>query len=178
MFFLTIVFGSLFLVESTIGKTGYYAMFLLLIISPIFNYFNNAIGFPIRLWLSELAGRVIQAVGKKTEVIGNLIIVNGSEFSVDPACAGLQMMATSFIIGLFVLAYYQKKRAKPFSLLFVLSILCGTFVLNVIANLIRIVLLVLFDIKAESGFHDIVGICCLLLYVLFPLIQLTDRKSQ
>jgi len=177
IFFLTLLAAILLLLESTVGKTGYYFLFLLLLLSPVFKYFSNVIGFPVRLWLSEVAGKIIQLAGNDVEVSGNLIVVNGLDFSVDPACAGIKMMATSFIVALFILGYNHKKRKNEFSLLFVTVVLAGTFVLNVFANLVRIIILVLFDIGPESILHDAIGIACLGLYVLFPLIKTVNHFS-
>src|SRR5690606_343352 len=53
--FAALLFGLLFLLESTVGKVSFYLLFLLVILSPVFKYFSNFFGFPIRLWLSQVA---------------------------------------------------------------------------------------------------------------------------
>lgn len=173
--YLTLIFGMLLMVESTIGKVSYFIPFLLLILSTIFNYFSNFIGFPIRLWLSKIAGEILLQVGQQVEVSGNLISLNGEAFSVDPACAGLRMIATSFILTLFILAFYQRKTRKEISFGFVAALLLLTLLLNIGANLLRIVLLVLFKIPPENLFHDLVGMACLVLYVVLPLLFITGK---
>src|SRR5690349_18732276 len=56
--YLALIFGVLLLIETTFGKVSYFIPFLLLILSTIFNYFSNFIGFPIRLWLTKIAGEM------------------------------------------------------------------------------------------------------------------------
>src|SRR5690606_11435069 len=43
------------------------------------------------------------------------------------------------------------------------------FVLNVICNLFRIILLVIFKIMPEDPLHELMGVFCLILYVMIPL---------
>jgi exosortase N len=57
----------------------------------------------------------------------------------------------------------------------VAGVLLLTFGLNIAANLFRIVLLVLFKIPAGNLFHDLVGMACLVLYVVLPLLWLLPK---
>ncbi|HEX8377392.1 MAG TPA: exosortase N [Pedobacter sp.] len=173
--FVALLFCLLLFLENYLGKIRPMLLLLLLIISPIFNYISNAIGFPIRLWLSDASASLLSLTGVDTHAYGNLIMQGGNEFAVDQACAGLNMMATSLIICLFVIAYYQKRTFKKFPALYVVSLLILTTVLNVVCNLIRIVLLVQFKIAAESIYHDFIGLLCLLVYVILPLLFLVKE---
>lgn len=173
--YLTLIFGLLLALESTIGKVSYYILFLLLILSSVFQYFSNFFGFPIRLWLSKIAGQILLLLGKPVEVSGNLIQLNGEIFSVDPACTGLRMLATSFLLALFVLAFYHRKTGTNVRFLVVSGLLLFTLLLNIVANLLRIVLLVLFKIPPENIFHDVVGMACLVVYVVLPLLFITGK---
>lgn len=180
--FLVVLFGMLLSIESCIGKINSSFLFLLLLLSPIFKYFNSLIGFPIRLWLSEITGELLKPIEKNIEIVGNIIILNGTEFSVDAACAGLKMLTVSFIIAIFIVTFYQRKTRKTFSFFRVLVFLGSTFILNIISNLLRIITLVLFRIMPDMLFHDIIGIICLILYVIFPLFFISkllfDSKPQ
>jgi exosortase N len=93
-----------------------------------------------------------------------------NEFAVDQACAGLNMLATSLIICLFILAWYQKRMCCQFSIYQVICLLILTIILNILCNLIRIILLVQFKIAPELIYHDLIGIICLLVYVIIPLV--------
>jgi exosortase N len=167
-YFLAIGLAILFVIESMAGQLNYIPLFLLGLVSPTFKYVNNLFGFPVRLKLSELAGKTLHCMGYKTEVSGNVIAMNGSEFSVDPACVGLKMMAVSILAGLLFMAYFQRKTGKKInftlSLLFLLTIVG----LNILGNFLRILLLVLFKLVPEDPMHDTVGMICLVLYVVLP----------
>ncbi|EOR93667.1 hypothetical protein ADIARSV_3176 [Arcticibacter svalbardensis MN12-7] len=175
--FIALLFSFLFFLENYIGTTSSMLLFLLLLISPIFNYLSNVIGFPIRLYLSDFAAIILGWAGSHTQAYGNIIVQGNNEFAVDQACAGLNMLATSLIICLFIIAYYQKRTNKRFSFVRILTLLVITTGLNMICNLIRIVLLVQFKIPAESIYHDLIGILCLLVYVMIPLMLLIKRAS-
>lgn len=173
--FLVLLFGMLLSIESCIGKINSSFLFLLLLLSPIFKYFNSLIGFPIRLWLSQITGEILKPIENNIEIAGNIIVINGTEFSVDAACAGLKMLTVSFIIALFIIAFYQRKTKKTFSFFKVLIFLGSTFILNILSNLLRIITLVLFRIMPDTAFHDIIGILCLTLYVILPLFLISKH---
>ncbi len=171
--FLAMVFAALLLAENLWGKINPVLLFLLLLISPLFTYASSLFGFPIRLWLSEVAARIIGFLGIKAFASGNIITLDNYEFSVDQACAGLNMLATSLIICLFIIAFYQRKLAKQLSFLQVILLLTGTVGLNIVCNLFRIILLVLFKIMPDNFLHDGIGVICLVGYVIIPLLFLT-----
>ena len=138
--FVAFLFSFLFFMENYIGKTSSMVLFLLVLISPVFSYLSNVIGFPIRLYLTDFAAVILSWGGTYTQAYGNIIVQGNSEFAVDQACAGLNMLATSLIICLFVIAYYQKRTSKKFSFISILIFLVLTTCLNMICNLIRITL--------------------------------------
>ena len=171
--FLALLFSVLFLIEGSIGKINNSFFILLLILSPIFNYFNNSIGFPVRIWLSEMSAKIMAIGGNNIQATGNLMIMDGHEFSVDSACAGLKMILVSFIIALFIMAYYQRNREHELPWYKILIFLSFTLILNIVNNLIRIITLVYFKIAAEDSMHEIIGIICLMIYVIIPLVYLS-----
>jgi exosortase N len=175
LYFLAIAFAGLFWVESRIGKINYLPIFFFGVLSPVFNFLTTIFGFPIRLQLSDWAGTSLQATGVKTGVSGNIITVNGTDFSVDPACVGLNMLAVSLLISLLLLAFHERKSSLTLPFYGVILALVGTVGLNIACNLIRIVLLVQFRILPENLLHDVVGMACLLGYIVLPLIWLTPR---
>jgi exosortase N len=176
-YFFTIGLAMLFAIESMAGAIGYQPLYLLGLLSPTFAYFNNMLGFPVRLKLSEWAGYILQSIGYKNEVAGNIIVLNGTEFSVDPACVGLKMIAFSLLAGLLIMAYFQKFSRKPFSFLTSTGILAIVIVLNIFANLIRIVTLTIFKILPNNPLHEILGTICFLVYVIAPTYFLIKRIS-
>lgn len=168
--FLSLIFVVLLLIENLYGKISFTILFLLLLMSPIFKHASELVSFPIRLWLSEVVAAILSGAGLQATASGNIIEMNGYDFSVDQACAGLHMLSTSFIICLFILSFYQKKVNLQLSFLKVISFLSFTFVLNIGCNLLRILILVVFKIMPSSALHNLVGLICLLIYVILPLL--------
>jgi exosortase N len=103
-----------------------------------------------------------------------MIFCNGNEFSIDPACMGLNMMVTSLLLQLVVIAMYQRKFKLQLAWWQVTGLLAMAFMLNVISNLFRIISLVWFNILPGTYTHDVVGIACLLVYVIVPVMGLTQ----
>src|SRR5690606_3287546 len=102
-----LVFSMLYVLEQLAGKTNFIFTFHLLLLSPLFQYFNSLISFPIRLALSETAGKMLQMAGFEIQVSGNLIRLDGADFLVDSACSGLFMLRYSFLFAILILAYFQ-----------------------------------------------------------------------
>ncbi|MBD1365062.1 exosortase N [Mucilaginibacter sp. ZT4R22] len=170
LFFVAMLFVVLLLIENSIGRMGDSLLLLIILISPVFGHFTRLGEFPVRLWLSERVADVLSAGGIPASAAGNQIVLGNYEFSVDPACAGLNMLVTSVLIGLFVLNWYQKQSGRMLSFKW-LALLCTlTVALNVVCNFFRILLLVAFKIMPGTFLHDAVGIGCLLIYVLAPLL--------
>ncbi|MDX5443300.1 MAG: exosortase N [Hymenobacteraceae bacterium] len=167
-YFLGFVLAAWFLASSFLGNISVYPALLLLVASPSFNYAAKTGSFPLRLFLSEIAANVLSLAGLSTEAAGNIILVNQTEFSVDPACAGLSMLTFSMMIAVLMLAQMQKLYRKRLSLWVVMCLMAAMVLLNLGSNLIRIIVLVLFEILPDNPFHDVVGIACLVVYAVLP----------
>ncbi|WP_114783332.1 exosortase N [Botryobacter ruber] len=168
VFFLAFVLALWCSLRSVWGGFSLYPALLLLLGSPIFSYMANILSFPLRLQLTRWAAGVLQQVQLPAEAAGNVILLNGEEFSVDPACAGLSMLAVSLLLAVFVLAHLQKNGGKLFPLRLVVLLLSCMLLLNLGCNLMRIVLLVFFRILPDNPLHDVKGLLCLLLYAVLP----------
>jgi exosortase N len=168
-YFFMLGFYGLFLIELYFGKVNSLAVFLLAFAAPLFHQVSVILGFPIRLKLSEWAGAMILMAGKKIQVEGNMMTMDGNAFTVDDACMGLSMLSTSLLMGVAVIAnqYRVTGLRLNFSQIFIFFL--AVFVLNIASNLLRIVILVLFHILPDDPMHEIIGILCLVLYVVVPL---------
>lgn len=178
--FFAIVVGGLALVESYYARCGHLPLLALMIISPLSNYILTVFTFPIRLKLSSIATYILQWFNDSVICQGNIITVNGTDFSVDTACMGMSMMGVGLLMGVWLLATYQRRSNRRVSLLNSAGFLLVVFLLLVVANLIRIILLVQFHIMPDTIWHEITGICCFLLYGLLPAAWLirTIRRRQ
>lgn len=166
--YLSLCCTLLFLFESNRGRITALPLLTLFFMSPVFQYFAHVFSFPVRLWLTQVAGGLLQATGMPVQVAGNMITGSGTEFAVDPACMGLNMLVTSLLCGLVIFAFYQKQYKLRLALGWVISGLLVLFLLNIAANLCRIILLVRFHLLPENSLHGLSGILCLVLYVLLP----------
>lgn len=139
----------------------------LLLLSPIAQYIGDVFGISLRLQLSKAAGVLLTYVGYKVKVSGNLIELNHTEFLVDEACAGLYMLTYSLLFGIIILSIYQRgKQVLPF---YQASILCLLLILlNISGNLVRIVLLIIFQVMPEDWFHEVLGLAVFVVYIILP----------
>ncbi len=179
MLYLAVLSGVCYLIESYYGRLNALPCFSLLIMSPFFQYLSNVFVFPIRLQLSEWAGALLNTMGTEVIVAGNILTVNAQEFSVDPACMGINMLVVSLLLSLMLIGIYQRKYGQQLRSIAIVAILLFTFVLNIVSNLVRILLLVKFSILPGEVMHDVTGMVCLLLYVFVPvagLIKMTVPK--
>lgn len=167
--YIAVVAALLYTLETRRGKSSVVLLIALLLMSPIAQYFADAFSFPLRLKLTSIAGSLLRWMGQKVAVHGNVISGYGADFSVDPACMGMHMLVSSLLCALLVIALLQKRHAARISVAWITLILLCTIVLNAVANLVRIVLLVQFAIMPGTVMHEVVGILCLLVYVLIPL---------
>lgn len=151
------------------GKKGLGLLFFTVILmSPLAEYFFSVFSFPLRLWLSKFSVAILHSVGEPVKAIGNLIEVNGKEFSVDTACMGMNLTTASLMCGLLLLLVMQNKLNRSLSFTWLLGYLILVFCFNVLANLIRIMLLVKLQIFPENYMHEVLGLLSLLVYVCFP----------
>jgi exosortase N len=171
--YFSIIFTVLLLFENFIGKTNIAALFILIIVSPLFKFFSDTLGFPLRLWLSKIVAQTMTFVGMKAESAGNIIYIDQYEFYIDQACAGLNMLHVSLLIGIFILSVQQKKQQKTVPLFSYALFFSLIFILNICSNFSRILLIVIFKIMPGTTLHEFVGILSMLIYVILPLFYLS-----
>ncbi len=175
LLFATLVLALCFLADSLFGKINALPVMALMLMAPVFQYVTNIFTFPIRLHLTRFAGSILRLAGRQVTTEGNVLILDGAEFSVDPACMGLSMMVTALLCGIAAVGIAQRKTGKLLPFWLLLGWLGGILVLNIGSNLFRIVLLVQFHILPGNYLHDVIGLLCLGLYVLIPVFYLTPR---
>lgn len=166
--FVSIACAVMFTIENLYGRMGSLPLVITGLVSPAFQYLSDIFTFPIRLQLTAWAGKALQFSGTSVITEGNVILCNGDEFSVDPACMGLNMMITSLIMSVVLIALYQYQFKKTVSLWSIILILSSIGALNVLSNLFRIISLVQFSILPQSWLHNFVGLLCFMLYVVLP----------
>ncbi len=146
--------------------------FILGLLTPVASYFADSFSFPIRLQLTNFAGRLIAATGLPVTVAGNSLTCRGQGFSVDPACMGLHMLIISLLAALLLMNYYQGLYRRRLSVWMISLLLLLTITFNIVANLLRIIFLVLLVIPPDNPMHGLLGLVFLGVYVLLPLLPL------
>lgn len=169
-------FGALllFIIEKGIGKVNHLAVFILIISSALFRVIMNIWSFPIRLKLSEWAGKALNKIGFQIEVVGNIIILDGQEFAVDPACMGLNMTTTALLLTLLLLAYTERLQQRYWKFWSVVGALSIATLLAIFANFTRLLLLIIFKILPEHPLHEVLGLVSIIVYVLIPVYFLSN----
>lgn len=158
----------LFLWEFSTGRKSLLPLFLLATISPFIGNMAYVWSFPIRLQLGEWATAALSVVGFKAEAAGNIIILNGQEFAVDPACMGLQMLITALVLAIFMMARTAYQYQQRYNFMTISIGLIVMLLLVVGANFIRLLALIIFQILPGNPLHDLVGLLSLAVYALLP----------
>jgi exosortase N len=168
-YFFSLAFYFLFIIELAFGRVGHLTSFLILFMSPFFEQVAVIVGFPLRLQLSQCAGTLLSFAGLNIEVDGNAMLMNGTVFTVDEACMGLHMLSVSLLMGVFILAHRYRTLLRLLRPLALAGFFLVVLFLNALSNLFRIMMLVMFRILPGHVMHDVVGIVCLVLYIVVPL---------
>jgi exosortase N len=167
--YLLLVVAVLWTIESLWGQLNGLILAILLLISPIFRFFSETFTFPIRLQLSSWVGQLLSKTGTTVQVSGNVLQLNGTDFVVEPACMGLQSVGLSLLMVIFFLIHHQRITQKSLPNLWSFGLLLVAFLLNIVSNLCRMLLLILFKIMPQNPLHDVVGLLCLVVYVGLPM---------
>ena len=156
----------LFVVQQQIGGLHYIALFHAFLASPFFMYISNVISFPIRIQLSQWVSYLLQKTGFENEVSGNLISIDGQEFLVDQACSGLYLLGYGMLFGTLILSL--RLRTRPLSFGWIIGLYIFLIALIIWGNVVRIYLLVLFDLGPEHPMHETVGLFIYTFQILLP----------
>ena len=168
----TLITAFFFVIEYFYGRIQLLTFITAILIAPAIDYAVNVFSFPLRCWLTGAAGHMLAGINPAVTTAGNMILLGKQAFSVDVAvaCMGLQMMLTSLLCGVMLIAGYQRRYQKVLPGILILLVLTGIIGLNVAANLFRIILLVQFALPPGTLAHEGVGLMSLLIYVILPLL--------
>lgn len=155
-------------VQLRLGAMGKLPIILLAMVTPTYVYLKNTIGIPLRIELGEWAANILHQLGADISIVGNEITYAGDVFLIDGACAGLNMLTYSLYAGVIVIAFFERKQEVILGWSQIMLLMLLLILLNLVGNVVRIIVLILFAIPQESSFHDSVGVICLLIYVIIP----------
>ena len=178
LYFMALVTAAWCGIQAVLGRLSLLPLLLLMVASPIFKYIVNILSFPLRMQLTNWAVAILQRLGSEAEAAGNIILIKGDEFAVDPACAGLSMLSLALLLGIFILAHLQRVEKKVWPLWLIGLLLTVMLLLNLVSNLLRILLLVWFKILPDNPLHDVLGLLCLFFYALLPFYFLAKQLQH
>lgn len=164
-------FFLLFLAESQRGKRiNTLPIWLIFLASPVQIYLSQVAGGTLRMKISGLADTLLNLLGQQVEVAGNRFVVGPEQevFYVDPACAGLDMLLTTWVFAILFAGYQESRQGKWLSLPVSTLLMAVTFLFVLLANLMRITGLVWLKFPPETAMHEAMGIICLMFYALLP----------
>ena len=167
-YFFGFSFFLLFAIESNLGKLNNLPVFLLFLLSPVAIFAIEVFGFPIRLWLTDASTQIISFVNEGVSSKGNLILINGDKFTVDPECMGLKMVITGYLITLVIISWFERRSKKELSFFKIIIILFLASILIIISNLFRIIGIIFAKAAPETNLHELIGIISLIIYVIVP----------
>lgn len=145
------------------------------LITPLFQYINSLLSFPLRIALSKVTASLLSPFWR-AYASGNLIVLEGNEYLVDQACAGLFMLKYGILFGTLLLSW--KLRTHTLSTGKILASYTILLSLILLANIIRILILVLGDIGADHWLHEVIGLAIYALAVLWPFYAVVEKLSK
>lgn len=169
IYFFAFICTLFFIYEYQYGKLSSIPLFLVIIVSPVAIFLSEVVGFEIRLWLTEISAFILQYINSDYSFSGNIILIGKNEFHVDSECMGLKMVLLSMFIALIFITYHQQKKKAQINIFFIVLSLMTSYVLVIISNLARIILITLFQSPPETFSHELIGIICFMVYVVMPL---------
>ena len=169
LYVLALAYFLLFLLEKNRGRINDAPLFAAVLAWPAAKYLLDLISFPLRLSLTDSVGLVLSYLPSDITVTGNVITREGTEFVVADACLGLSLLQAGLLICLFLIGRYDRRSERNFRWWLVGLTLIVTVVLVMLANWTRILLTVLFKSMPDTAGHEVIGLLCLLIYVLLPL---------
>ncbi len=173
--FAALVSGIGLLIESYTGILNRISYFILVFISPLVEYACNVFTFPIRLGLTSVAATCMKLGGLDVIAAGNVISTKGMDFSVDAECMGLKMLSTSLLSGLILAGLLEKQARKQLGYFAIFILTTSVVLLNMASNIIRIIILVHFQVAATSPMHSFIGVICFIIYIIIPCYFLVKR---
>jgi exosortase N len=174
LFFLAL--GSLFLfsIESCIGKIGLLPFLFMIVVSPAMHYLVNISTFSIRLELSKWTAEILNFLGTQVINHGNyFVLADGTSFSVDTACIGLNMFNTGLCLALLILGSREQKTGKSATITSIALVFLFAVMLLVLSNFTRMIGIVFLRAMPETFLHDAIGIISLVLYTAVPVYYLS-----
>ena len=163
------------LLELRFGRQSPLVGLALLSAAPVTSYLVDVFTFPIRLSLTAGAANILRWLDPRACAEGTSIVYQGTRFNIDTGCMGLYMFLVAVQIGLFLLSVQVRKNECVVKRIPMLLFFFALFLLTIVANFLRILLLITLNCPAGTARHQWVGLICFTAYVLIPATYLIRR---
>lgn len=167
---LSIIFS---LIEIKFGRLNEMAFYALIFYLPVTRSFFMLFGFYIRLEITKWAAAFISLFDQSVGFASTIVTHNGAQFSVDAGCMGLRLVITGFLLTLLILNQRSFQLGISVRKGIVSLFLSLSFVLIIIANFFRIVLLILIQSPEGTISHEAVGIATMIVFHTIPIIYVS-----
>ena len=159
-----------FLIEKRVGRLDAAAFYALIFYLPFTSGFFRVFGFYIRMYLTELAAKTCAFFSPSVTRAGNQLMVMGQEYTVDAGCMGLRLVVTAFILTLVINQVFSRSNGLTLNRWYFMAVVKLSFVLVVLANYFRILVLIWAQSPEGSTSHEVIGIVCFVLFHIIPMI--------
>lgn len=166
---------SVYFLNKQRGLNSLLPVWILVAASPALYYVVHIFSFPIRLSISHFGSNLLSFFGMPVNPVGNgFMLPGGKVFFVDDSCVGLTLMGTGLMGCALVLAMAELKHNRSYNYLQILALGLFSFGLLLLANLVRILVLVVFMSGPKQLSHQVLGLMSLVASVWFPLYYVTQ----
>ncbi len=145
---------------------------LAIITTPAVKFLVSTFSFPLRLYITNIAGHILGIIFDNIDISGNFICLDDKSFTVAHECMGLNMISSTLVFAIFILSFYGKKTNKNPRIYYLIAFLLFSVVLVGITNLLRIILTVFLQAQQDTVLHELIGLglflcnCCIPLFIL------------
>ncbi|OXA74668.1 exosortase N [Flavobacterium branchiophilum] len=154
------------------SQFSFVALINLLLFSTIFNAFFENFTVEIKQFLCKIVYESLKHFLNIQRIEGVNFFINQTKVSVDTACMGLSMFKMGFLAASFLLIIQEKKLQKQFDCSSIITFCLLAFILNIISNYFRIIVLLLLNCTTNNPLHHALGLLCFVIYQLLPMLYL------
>lgn len=162
-----------FVLEWNLGKLNNIALYALIFYLPITRSFFTLFGFYIRMEITRWAAALLSLFDSSVVFDSTQVSIGGQLFSVDAGCMGLRMVITGFLLTLLIVHQVARRKSVLVPSKLVSGLLATSFLLVVVSNFVRIVLLIAFRSPEETFSHEFIGIATFILVHVLPMLSIS-----
>lgn len=166
------------LLNTRVGKLNAVAFYTIIFYLPLTKSFFTLFGFHIRMFITKWAGVILSFFDDSVTYFGSRIWIEGAEFTVDAGCMGLRLVITGFLLTLLIVQQVFKRKGITPKTYHLGMFLSASFVLVIVANFARILMVIAFRSAPETWSHELIGLSSFLKFHVIPMYLLVSRTIK